>query len=138
MATYIDLDGLRTWYDELGDGDPLVLPHPGTRGVAGRAAPTDLVQKLISVATIFHRDGWIPEAVDPDVAPPQFLASMYGEVSPDGVEHFPAVFAKAARMHSEEPTLTADDLRGVCNKIMVGFLTTDAVPTIAPIRRAAG
>jgi pimeloyl-ACP methyl ester carboxylesterase len=144
----------------------------------------DLVRKLISVAS--NRDGWVPGAVDPDVAPPEFLASMYVEVSPDGAEHFPEVFAKAARMHAEEPTLTADDLRGItcrtlvmigdddevtlehaaefhrglpnaelsivsgtshellvekpelCNTIMVDFLTTDAVPTIAPIRRAPG
>ena len=254
MATYVDLDGLRTWYDERGDGDPLVLLHPGlvdsrafapnldalaarfrtftperrghghTPDAAGpmtyelMAGDTirfletvvggpahlvgcsdggvvallvalrrpDLVRKLISVASIFHRDGWVPEAVDPDVAPPEFLASMYGEVSPDGAEHFPEVFAKAARMHAEEPTLTADDLGGItcrtlvmigdddevtlehaaefyrglpnaelsivpgtshgllvekpelCNTIMVDFLTTDAVPTIAPIRRAPG
>jgi pimeloyl-ACP methyl ester carboxylesterase len=252
MATYIELDGLRTWYDEQGDGDPLVLLHPGLvdsrafapnldalaarfrtytperRGhghtpdaegpmtyelmasdtirflekVVGGPAHLvgcsdgavvallvairrpDLVRKLISVASIFHRDGWLPEAVAPDIAPPEFLASMYGEVSPDGVGHFPAVFAKAARMHAEEPTLTGDDLQNVtsrtlvmigdddevtlehatefyrglpnaelaivpgtshgllvekpdlCNKIMVDFLTTDAILTIAPIRRA--
>jgi len=28
MATYVDLDGVRTWYDEHGSGDPLVLLHP--------------------------------------------------------------------------------------------------------------
>src|SRR5512132_273187 len=63
----------------------------------------DLVRKLISVASIFHRDGWIPEAVDPDVAPPEFLASMYGEVSPDGAEHFPVVFAKARECTPKSP-----------------------------------
>src|SRR3954451_22369387 len=29
MGTYLDLDGVRTWYDERGDGDPLVLLHGG-------------------------------------------------------------------------------------------------------------
>jgi pimeloyl-ACP methyl ester carboxylesterase len=29
MATYVQLDGLRTWYDEHGTGEPLVLLHPG-------------------------------------------------------------------------------------------------------------
>lgn len=28
MATYVDLDGVSTWYDEHGTGDPLVLLHP--------------------------------------------------------------------------------------------------------------
>jgi hypothetical protein len=25
MATYVNLDGVRTWYDETGTGEPLVL-----------------------------------------------------------------------------------------------------------------
>ncbi|GAA2570202.1 alpha/beta fold hydrolase [Pseudonocardia hydrocarbonoxydans] len=29
MGRYIDLDGVRTWYDERGTGDPLVLLHGG-------------------------------------------------------------------------------------------------------------
>jgi pimeloyl-ACP methyl ester carboxylesterase len=37
MGTYVDLDGLRTWYDELGSGEPLVLLHPGGGGVDSRA-----------------------------------------------------------------------------------------------------
>jgi pimeloyl-ACP methyl ester carboxylesterase len=37
VATYVDLDGLRTWYDEQGSGEPLVLLHPGGAGVDSRA-----------------------------------------------------------------------------------------------------
>ncbi|MBD0321946.1 MAG: alpha/beta hydrolase [Aldersonia sp.] len=37
MAGYIDLNGVRTWYDVAGDGDPLVLFHPGGAGVDSRA-----------------------------------------------------------------------------------------------------
>lgn len=29
MATYADLNGVRTWFDEKGVGEPLVLLHPG-------------------------------------------------------------------------------------------------------------
>ncbi len=29
MATYVDLNGVRTWFDERGAGEPLVLLHPG-------------------------------------------------------------------------------------------------------------
>ncbi|MFF5985525.1 alpha/beta fold hydrolase [Prauserella flavalba] len=29
MAEYVDLDGVRTWYDERGGGEPLVLLHGG-------------------------------------------------------------------------------------------------------------
>jgi hypothetical protein len=37
MATYVDLDGVRTWYDEAGTGEPLVLLHPCGAGVDSRA-----------------------------------------------------------------------------------------------------
>lgn len=37
MAAYVLLDGVRTWYEERGDGDPLVLLHPGGAGVDARA-----------------------------------------------------------------------------------------------------
>lgn len=29
MAMYVDLNGVRTWFDEQGTGEPLVLLHPG-------------------------------------------------------------------------------------------------------------
>ena len=29
MAQYVEINGLRTWYDEYGDGEPLLLLHGG-------------------------------------------------------------------------------------------------------------
>jgi hypothetical protein len=61
--------------------------------------------------------------------PPQIVES-YGEVSPDGVEHLPVVAAKIARAaSSEKPAL--------CVRSVSDFLTTDPVPTPAPIGRAS-
>jgi pimeloyl-ACP methyl ester carboxylesterase len=37
MSEYIDVGGIRTWYDEGGKGEPLVLLHPGGAGVDARA-----------------------------------------------------------------------------------------------------
>jgi len=37
MSTYVDLDGVRTWYAEFGKGEPLVVLHPGGGGVDARA-----------------------------------------------------------------------------------------------------
>jgi pimeloyl-ACP methyl ester carboxylesterase len=37
LADYVQLDCVRTWYEEHGDGDPLVLLHPGGAGVDARA-----------------------------------------------------------------------------------------------------
>jgi pimeloyl-ACP methyl ester carboxylesterase len=144
----------------------------------------DLVRKLVFVAGVFHRDGWAPGVVDPDNTPPEFLARFYGELSPNGPEHYPVVVAKLARMHVEGPTLTLADLNRIasrtlvmfgdddevrlehaielyrslpdgelaiipgtshgllvekptlCNTVIIEFLRSDPVPTMAPIRRA--
>ena len=252
MAGYVELGGVRTWYDERGEGEPLVLLHPGmvdSRAYAPNIDPLaarfhvftperrghghtpdvdgaityevmardtiafleavvgepahlvgcsdgatvalltalrrpDLARRVVLVCGVFHRDGWTPGAVDLDDAAAAFLATGYGEVSPDGPEHFPIVAAKMARMHAEEPSLAVSDLEGVtsrtlvmvgdddevtlehavamyraitdaelavvpgtshgllwekpalCNAIIVDFLATEPVPTLAPIRRA--
>lgn len=254
MMAYVELGDVRTWYEEQGEGEPLVLLHPGGGGVDARAlAPTlpaltahfhsfaperrahgrtsdvdgpitfelmagdtiaflesvvgdpahlvgvsdgaivallvalerpDLVHKLVLIAGVFDRDGWEPGVLDPDAEPPEFLARLYGEISPDGPDHYPVVVEKLARMHSEGPTVSLaelsrvrsrvlvmigddDEVRAehalalyralpegelavipgtshgllvekptVCNSIIVDFLLSDPVPTMAPIRRA--
>jgi pimeloyl-ACP methyl ester carboxylesterase len=195
VATYVDLAGVRTWYDEVGSGDPLVMLHPGLvdsrafapnlpvfaerfrvftperRGhghtpdvdgpitfeamaadtvafletvVGGPArvlgcsdgaivaaltavARPDLVAQLVCVAGPFHLSGWIPEAIDPANEPPEFFATSYGQVSPDGIDHFPVVVAKMARAHLEGPTLTADDLGRVTCRALVMVADDDEV-----------
>ena len=253
MAGYVELGEVRTWYDEHGEGEPLVLLHPGgadarawapnldafaahfhvftperrghgrtpdvegpityalmaqdtiaflERVVGGPARIVgcsagasvalqvavrrpDLVPGVVVVSGVFHRDGWIPSAIDPDAGPIEILERGYAEQSPDGGDHYPVVHAKLTRMNWEEPTLTASDLgratsrtlvmlgdddevtlehaiamyRGLpeaelavvpgtshgllhekpalCNRLIVDFLTTDPVPTFAPVRRAS-
>jgi len=146
----------------------------------------DLARRVVLISGVFHRDGWVASAIDPDASPPEILVRGYAELSPDGPDHFPVVNAKLARMNWEEPTLSASDLNGItsrtlvmvgdddevtlehavamyrglpdaelalvpgtshgllyekpalCNTMIVDFLTTDPVPTIAPVRRASG
>ena len=189
MAGYVLLDGVRTWYEKHGDGDPLVLLHPGGAGVDARAfAPNlgslaarfcvytperrahghtsdvagpitfdamaqdtiafletvvgrrahvvgssdgaivgllvalrrpDLIDRLVFVAGVFHLDGWLPQVIDPSNEPPEFLARLYAEVSPDGSGHYQVVVDKLAQMHLEEPTLTTDDLGEIPNRTLV-------------------
>ncbi|HEY1511921.1 MAG TPA: alpha/beta hydrolase [Solirubrobacteraceae bacterium] len=189
MAEYVEIGGVRTWYDERGRGEPLVLLHPGGAGVDARAwGPNlpalaerfkvftperrahgrtpdvdgpityelmandtiafleavvgepvhlagcsdgatvallvalrrpDLVRKLVLIAGVFHRDGWAPGVVDPDNVPPEFLARLYGEVSPDGAEHYPVVVEKLAQMHAGGPTLTAAEVTEVRRRTLV-------------------
>ncbi|MGH7763290.1 MAG: alpha/beta fold hydrolase [Candidatus Dormibacteraceae bacterium] len=197
MATYVDLEGVRTWYDETGTGEPLVLLHPGGGGVDSRAfgpnlaalakrfrtftperrghgrtpdvegpmtfdamavdtihflervvgGPArvmgysdgaivgllvalrrpDLVTQLVFVAWVFHHGGWLPQAIDPTIEPPAFLATSYAELSPDGAGHYAVVVAKLARMHLIEPTLTAADLETMRCRTLVMLGDDDEV-----------
>ncbi|MGH2834283.1 MAG: alpha/beta fold hydrolase [Solirubrobacteraceae bacterium] len=254
MADYVGLGGVSTWYEEHGDGEALVLMHPGGAGVDARAfsrnlgalaarfrvytperrghghtpdvegpitfeamaqdtiafletvvgGPAhlvgysdgaivallvalrrpDLARRVVLVAGVFHHQGWAPGVIDPDNEPPEFLRELYGEISPDGVDHYQVLVEKLAEMHISEPRLQASELgaitsrtlvmvgdddevtlehavamyRGLsdaelmvvpgtshgllvekptlCNTVIVDFLTTDPLPTMAPIRRA--
>ena len=62
------------------------------------------------------------------------LADRYGEVSPDGREHFDIVAASWYQMHLVEPALTAADRPAIANPtlIMVGDTTRSGSSTPSP------
>ncbi len=189
MPHQATINGVRTWYDEHGGGEPLVLLHPGGAGVEARVfgpnlgafagsfhvftperrghghtpdvegpitfdamahdmvgfveavvgepghlvgcsdgatvallvalARPDIVRRLVLIAGVFHHDGWIEQAIDPNNEPPEFLARSYQEVSPDGASHYSVVVGKLAQMHCTEPTLAAEDLADVKSRTLV-------------------
>ena len=195
MAAYVQLGDVRTWYDEHGDGAPLLLLHPGgadarawspnldalaahfrvctperrghgrnpdvdgpftyelmaadtiaflERVVGGPAALVgcsagaivallvalrrpDLARQVVLVSGVFHRDGWLPGAIDPAAPPHELLARGHAQLSPDGPAHFPVVYAKLARMNWEEPTLTAGDLAAITSRTLVMVADDDEV-----------
>ncbi len=194
MATYVNVNGVRTWFDEHGAGEPLVLLHPGgadsrafspnlaafaarfrtftperrghghtpdvgpitfelmaedtihflERVVGGEARllgysdgavvallvalrRPDLVSRLVFISGVFHHEGWLPGVIDPNNTPPEFMAASFGEVSPDGVDHFPVVVEKLARMHLIEPALTATDLSQIACRTLVMLGDDDEV-----------
>ena len=195
MPAYVELGEVRTWYDEHGAGEPLVLLHPGgadarawapnlaaladrfhvftperrghgrspdvegpityelmakdtvafLRAVVGGPAHLvgcsagatlallvalrwpELARRVVVISGVFHRDGWIPVAIDPDASPPEVLARGYAEMSPDGPDHFPVVSAKIARMNWEEPTLAAGELSAVTSRTLVMLGDDDEV-----------
>jgi pimeloyl-ACP methyl ester carboxylesterase len=200
----IDLDGVRTWYDVHGDGDPLVYLHggfsdsreldrvllrytaafrvytPDRRGhgrspdvagpfdferfaadiaafvaqvVGGPAdlvgfsdgATTalhvalrhpDLVRRLVLISGQFHADGLLPGllprgfAEDPVAAATTMavsgLARRYGQVSPDGPQHYRVVAEKNLRMAATEPRLDVADVAGVRARTLVVCSDDDA------------
>ena len=79
----------------------------------------DLARRVVLISGVFHRDGWVPGAIDRDQGPPDVLARGYAELSPDGADHFPVVAAKLARMNFEEPTLAAPELSALTRRTLV-------------------
>jgi pimeloyl-ACP methyl ester carboxylesterase len=196
MANYVDLRGVRTWYDGHGSGEPLVLLHggvsdarffdqnigtlaerlrvfaPDRRGhgrtpdvegsftfeamtedtiafvedvVGGPAhlvghsngafvallvalSRPELVNRLVMISGGFHRDGLVPIAREFDVdAVVEALGPSYGEVSPDGEEHFRVVAEKAAELESKEPALDVKELGRVEARTLLMFGDDDLV-----------
>jgi pimeloyl-ACP methyl ester carboxylesterase len=186
---------LGQWIEAVGIAPCHVIAHSmgGYLTISLAAARPDLVRRLVLISGQYHADGLLPGLLPPDFAddPAAAAATMtssrlarrYGEVSPDGPEHFLAVTEKILQMAATEPRLEAADLAGVSARTLVvcadddaiapehtlalyrgipeaelavvpgtshvlisekpdlvaqlvlGFLTTDPRPTIAPIRR---
>ena len=186
MAGYVTLGEVRTWYDERGSGEPVVLLHgalgdsavfdgnlaaladawhlylPERRGhgrtpdVAGPLAPSgmaadtiafletvvrtpahlvgysagavvalevavrgpDLLRRLVVISGAFHRDGWLLPPATPEQLPAE-IAARYGELSPDGVEHFPTIVNKIAESSADEADLSEEQLAAVPNRTLV-------------------
>ncbi|MBO0847045.1 MAG: alpha/beta hydrolase [Nocardioides sp.] len=183
------------WFDRRGNGDPLVLLHPGGAGVDARAltpqveyfadrfevftpeqrahgrtadlegplsyslmaddtvdfiqsvvgrpvrllgcsdgavvalATTlrrpDLVERLVLVAGVHHWNGWDAGVLDGE--PPEFLRTAYGDLSPDGPEHYDVVVEKLAAMHAVEPSFGPEDLARVQPRTLVMIGDDDEV-----------
>ena len=196
MGTYVQLGDVKTWYEEHGAGQPLVLLHgglvdarwfepnlaplverfhvylPERRGhghtpdvpgpisyqlmaddmiafidtVIGGAADLvghsdgalvamliamqrpDLVNRLVMISGGFNKRGEAAPDAEWDVdAIAEFLGPSYGEVSPDGIDHFKVVAKKIGDMAAVEPTLEAGELAKVPHRTLVMFSDDDLV-----------
>lgn len=195
MAAIIELKGRSFWYDECGNGEPLVALHPGlvdsrafgpnieawseqfhvytperrghghTPDVEGplkfddmaddtvdfiesviggpvrllgcsdgavvalltAARRPDLVSRLVVISGPAHHDGWYPGVIDGSTDAPEFMHTMYGEVSPDGSDHFSAVLAKMAAEHLAAPEMSAQDLGRITCRTLVMVADDDEV-----------
>ena len=198
MAEYVQLGAVKTWYDEHGSGDPLVLMHgglvdarwfepnlaplaerfhvytPEQRGhghtpdvpgpftyqlladdaiaflerVVGEPADLvghsqgaflamlvamqrpELVKRLVMISGSFSKHGEAAPDAEWDVdAIAEFLAPAYGEVSPDGEEHFKVVATKVGEMAAKEPYLEASELATITARSLV-MLADDDLTTV--------
>jgi pimeloyl-ACP methyl ester carboxylesterase len=101
------------------DGAPVAL-------LVARKRP-DLVRRLVFASGVYHHEGWRPGILDLDEESYTFLRSWYGEVSPDGLEHFDDVYARLDATHRSAPTLTADDLTRIATPTLLMFADDDEI-----------
>ena len=77
----------------------------------------DVVRTVVFASAVVHYDAWLEGVLAGD--PPEFMAEAYGQVSPDGVEHWPVVVEKARRMHVDEPAVALEDLARLTTPVLV-------------------
>ena len=93
----------------------------------------ELVRTLVEVSGGFNLEGEvgqegmaIEEMVEHTVA---FLGSRYGEVSPDGEDHFAVVVRKGFELSTREPALTVQDLGRIPHRTLV-MVADDDITTV--------
>ncbi|MDQ8707191.1 alpha/beta hydrolase [Streptomyces sp. LHD-70] len=88
----------------------------------------ELVQRLVLISGGFNKSGEAAPDTEWDVdAIFDFLGPTYGEVSPDGIDHFRVVATKIGEMAAKEPDLKASDLAAVSARTLVMFSDDDLV-----------
>jgi pimeloyl-ACP methyl ester carboxylesterase len=104
----------------------------------------DLVRTLVLIGTAVNLDGLAPEAreqlasgLTPEILPP-VLRELYASVSPDGPDHFDAVFEKLTATWKVEPSLALDELGKLAmpTLVMLGERDLVTVEHAAAVQRA--
>jgi pimeloyl-ACP methyl ester carboxylesterase len=115
----------------------------------------DLVKRLVVAAGVFHHSGWLPGVIPPEDTlhdhEPALTARdlagvasrtlvLIGDDDEVAIEHAAALYRGVP---DAELAVVPGTSHGVlvekpelCNAMLVEFLTTDPVPTFAPIRRS--
>jgi pimeloyl-ACP methyl ester carboxylesterase len=91
VAEYVDLRGVRTWYDVHGAGEPLLLVHPGGVGVDSRAFGPNIRQ--LSEAFRVYTPDRRGHGRTPDVGP-----ITYEAMAADTIEFIERVIGAPTRV----------------------------------------
>jgi pimeloyl-ACP methyl ester carboxylesterase len=86
----------------------------------------ELVKRLVMISGGFNKSGEAMPDMEWNVDElAQFLGPAYGEVSPDGIDHFKVVATKIGEMAAFEPNLHASELAKVTQRTLVMFSDDD-------------
>ncbi|MEY2398495.1 MAG: hypothetical protein QOJ00_1669 [Actinomycetota bacterium] len=70
----------------------------------------DLVGRLVVIGANYHHDGMVDADMPPDSQALLAIATEYGQLSPDGPDHFADVAVKSFTLFASEPTMTTEDV----------------------------
>jgi pimeloyl-ACP methyl ester carboxylesterase len=88
----------------------------------------ELVKRLVMISGGFNKAGEAAPDAEWNVDHlAEFLGPAFGEVSPDGIDHFKVVAAKIGEMAAVEPNLQASELAKVRQRSLVMFSDDDLV-----------
>src|SRR6266511_2621666 len=121
MGTYIEIGGLKTWYDEDGSGEPLMLLHGGLspNETWGPQMP-EFGKQFRVLAPERRGHGHTPDVDGPfsyDDMATDTIAFLEAVV--DGPAHWPVVFAKSIEMASREPRIPPSELKRIAAPTLV-------------------
>jgi pimeloyl-ACP methyl ester carboxylesterase len=86
----------------------------------------ELVKRLVMISGGFNKSGEAMPDMEWNVDQmAEFLGPAYGEVSPDGIEHFKVVATKIGEMAAVEPNLQASELAKVTQRSLAMFSDDD-------------
>jgi pimeloyl-ACP methyl ester carboxylesterase len=120
--------------ERVAGGPAHVLGHSIGAGVALTLAlrRPELVRRMVQISGAFDYEADAqPEGITIDQMVEQtvaFLGNTYGEVSPDGQDHFAVVTRKDFELSSREPKLTAEEVGAVTHRTLVMVADDDLTP----------
>ncbi len=79
----------------------------------------ELVDRLVVIGANFHHEGVLPLELPEDSPVAAQMFEAYAARSPDGAEHFGALFEKFLAMVTTEPTLSVDDITTITTPTLV-------------------
>jgi pimeloyl-ACP methyl ester carboxylesterase len=88
----------------------------------------DLLKRAVLISSGFNKRGEAVPDADWDVDQiAEFLGPAYGEVSPDGIDHFKVLATKVGEMAANEPHLEASELAAATTRTLLVYGDDDII-----------